>query len=117
GWTQAELSKQLQLSQSRLSEIERGAGSFTAEQLLLLLKLFNVTASDFVSERGDQDLRIQNALARLGASHLQESVEVLPSEHLRDVHAVVREALVDGTPRIVTALAPVLVRNASRLHL
>ena len=39
-WTQAELSKRLQLSQSRLSEIERGAGSFTAEQFLLLLRLF-----------------------------------------------------------------------------
>ena len=41
-WTQAELSKRLHLSQNRLSEIERGAGSFTAEQLLVILKLFNV---------------------------------------------------------------------------
>jgi transcriptional regulator with XRE-family HTH domain len=116
-WSQAELAKRLDLSQSRLSEIERGNGSFTAEQFLHLLKLFNVTASDFVSEAGDRDLRIQNALARLGASHVQESANVLPSEQLEDVHDVVREALVDGSPRLVTALAPVLVDNAERLNL
>jgi transcriptional regulator with XRE-family HTH domain len=116
-WTQAELSRRLRLSQNRLSEIERGAGSFTAEQFLLLLKLFNVAASHFVSEPGAPDLRIQNALARLGALHLQESVHVLPSEQLEDVHDVVREALVAGSPRTLTALAPVLVRNADRLNL
>lgn len=110
-WTQAELSKQLQISQSRLSELERGAGSFTAEQFLLLLRLFNVGASDFVREPGGHDVRLQNALARLGAAHLLESAEVLPSKQLEEVHAVVREALVDGAPRTVTALAPVLVRH------
>lgn len=116
-WTQAELSKQLQMSQNRLSEIERGAGSFTAEQFLLLLRIFNVAASDFVSEPGTPDLQLQNALARLGAPHLQESAQVLPSKHLEEVHDVVREALVDGSPRIISALAPVLVFNASRLKL
>ncbi len=116
-WTQAELAKRLQLSQSRLSEIERGTGSFTAEQFLLLLKLFNVTASDFVSEPGEQGLRVQNALARLGALHLQESVRVLPSEQLQDVHAVLREAIVDGSPRLVTSLAPILSRHAIKLNL
>ena len=35
-WTQAELAGHLQLSQNRLSDIERGDGSFTAEQFLLL---------------------------------------------------------------------------------
>jgi len=117
GWTQAELAKQLQLSQNRLSEIERGDGSFTAEQFLLLLKLFNVGVSQFVREPGDHGPGIQNALARLGALHLRESVQVLPSEHLEEVHDVVREALIDGSPRIITALAPVLVRNAERLNL
>jgi transcriptional regulator with XRE-family HTH domain len=116
-WTQAELSKQLQMSQRYLSEIERGAGSFTAEQFLLLLKLFNVPVSHFMREPGEQALRIQDALARLGARHLQESGHVLPSEQLEDVHDVVREALVDGSPRIVTSLAPVLVRNVDRLNL
>src|SRR5688572_5183840 len=116
-WTQAELSKQLHLSQNRLSEIERGAGSFTAEQFLFLLKLFNVPASHFVDEAAEQDVRIQNALARLGAFHLQECAHVLPSEQLDDVHDVVKEALVYGSPSTLTALAPVLVRNADRLNL
>lgn len=116
-WTQAELAKRLHLSQSRLSEIERGTGSFTAEQFLLLLRLFNVTASDFVSEPGEPGLRAQNALARLGALHLQESVRLLPSEQLQDAHAVLREAIVDGSPRLVTSLAPVLARNALKLNL
>jgi transcriptional regulator with XRE-family HTH domain len=117
GWTQVELAKQLQLSQNRLSEIERGDGSFTAEQFLLLLKLFNVGVSQFVSGPDDHGPGIQNALARLGALHLRESVQVLPSEHLEEVHDVVREALIDGSPRIITALAPVLVYNAERLNL
>jgi len=117
GWTQAELAKQLQLSQNRLSEIERGDGSFTAEQFLLLLTLFNVGVSHFVSRPDDHGPGIQNALARLGALHLQEIVQVLPSEHLEEVHDVVREAVIDGSPRIITALAPVLVRNAVRLNL
>jgi transcriptional regulator with XRE-family HTH domain len=116
-WTQAELAKRLELSQNRLSEIERGDGSFTAEQFVLLLKLFNVTASQFVDEPGDPSQEVQNALARLGALHLQESAHVLPSEQLEDAHDVVREALLDGSPRLVTAVAPVLVRNAERLNL
>ena len=105
------------MSQSRLSEIERGGGSFTAEQFLLLLRIFNVAASDFVSDPGAPELQLQNALARLGASHLQESAHVLPSKHLEEVHDVVREALVEGSPRSLTALAPVLVRHPERLRL
>ena len=116
-WTQAELARQLEISQNRLSDIERGDGSFTAEQFLLLSKLFNVAPGQFVHEPSDPGLAIQNALARLGALHVQESVHVLPSQELQEVHDVVREALLDGSPRIITALAPVLVRNAERLSL
>lgn len=114
-WTQAELAERLQISQSYLSEIERGAGSLTAEQFLLLLRVFNVPASEFTSDLGEPDLQIRNALARLGAIHLQESPRVLPSEQLEDLKDVVREALVEGSPRVLTALAPVLVRNSARL--
>lgn len=117
GWAQAELANRLGMSQNRLSEIERGDGSFTAEQFLLLLKLFNITTSQFVDDPGGAGQGIQNALARLGALHVQESAQVLPSERLDEVHDVVREALLDGSPRLVTALAPVLVRNAERLNL
>jgi transcriptional regulator with XRE-family HTH domain len=119
-WTQAELAEQLQMSQSRLSDIERGAGSFTAEQFLLLLKIFNVAVGDFIrapGAPGAPDLRIQNALARLGAPHLQAGANALHSEQIEDVHDVVREALVDGSPRIISALAPVLTLNAHRLNL
>jgi transcriptional regulator with XRE-family HTH domain len=44
--TQAELAGKLGLSQARLSEIESGDGSFTAEQLVVILRLFNVGLSD-----------------------------------------------------------------------
>ena len=37
-WTQVRLARLLGLSQNRLSEIERGHGSFSAEQFLLILK-------------------------------------------------------------------------------
>src|SRR5262245_15672041 len=71
-WTQATLADRLGLSQSRLSEIERGAGSFTAEQLLAMLRTFNVPLSYFAAPTRDPEAEIQNALARLGAAHLQE---------------------------------------------
>jgi transcriptional regulator with XRE-family HTH domain len=117
-WTQAELSRRLDLSQSRLSEIERGAGSFTAEQFLEILKVFNVPASDFAPAPEDRGAELQNALARLGALHLQESTEALPSERLSGVSDVLREALVTPEfPRLITGLAPVLVRNVDRINL
>jgi transcriptional regulator with XRE-family HTH domain len=118
-WTQAELARRLQLSQSRLSEIERGDGSFTAEQFLTILKLFNVTASDFAPEpRGGQESKLQNALARLGALHIQESTATVPSELLNDVSDVVRETIVASqSPRLIAALGPVLVANIDRINL
>lgn len=117
-WTQAEFSGRLGLSQSRLSEIERGDGSFTAEQFLVILKLFNVPVSHFVAAEKGIDAELQNALARLGAGHLQEDADVLPSGLLDQVADVVREVLVAAdSPRHVTALAPVLVRNVERLSL
>lgn len=116
-WGQAELAKQLGLSQSRLSEIERGAGSFSAEQLLLLLSLFNVSITEFAQTTSEPELALQNALARLGASHLHEAEEVLLSEQLADAGNVIREALVSGAPRIVVGAALVLVLHARRLNL
>src|SRR6266542_4569294 len=101
-WTQAELSKRLGLSQNRLSEIERGQGSFTAEQFLTILRLFNVSVTHFAAERKPSE-ELQNALARLGASHLQESQEVLPSDLLDEIETVVREVLFSAeSPRHVT---------------
>ena len=116
--TQTQLSKTLGLSQGRFSEIERGQGSFTAEQFLDLLKLFNVPASLFLAEKQDAHAGIQNALARLGASHLHESLNVLPSELLEQTAEVIKEVLVAAdSPRHLASLAPVLVYNIDRLNL
>jgi len=116
GWTQAELARQLQLSQSRLSEIERGDGSFTAEQFLQILKLFNVAPVRFTGET-DYSQQIQNALARMGAFQLIESESVVPGDGLADISTAIREALLLGEPRLTTALAPVLVANVDRVVL
>ena len=112
-WSQAELAKRLGLSQNRLSELENGDGSFSAEQLILALRLFNITVNDIIGDaNADQAAAIQNAVARLGATHLQEQTGVLPSEQLGGLRRAVFEGLVDGSPRIVTSLAPVLVRHS-----
>ena len=110
-WTQEELSARLGLSQSRLSQIERGEGSFTAEQLITLLQLFNVDVHEFLPAHTSRDrqLELQNALARLGARHLRENENVLPQAELAEAEEVVRRALIAGEPRLVTALGPVLL--------
>lgn len=116
-WTQAELASKLGLSQSRLSEIESGAGSFTAEQFLQILRLFNVTTNRFTGGGTDRQAEIQNSLARLGAHHLQEQSDLVPAEDLDEPTEVVRETLIEGEPRLIAALAPVLVSNVDRVSL
>jgi transcriptional regulator with XRE-family HTH domain len=115
-WTQRELAARLDLSQSRLSEIENGSGSLTAEQFVHALRLFNASITDFVPIEDRRDAELQNALARFGAKNLVES-ETLVSGALDDLANVIREGLVRGVPRFVTALAPVLVVNVERLDL
>jgi transcriptional regulator with XRE-family HTH domain len=117
-WTQAELGKRLGLSQARLSEIERGLGSFSAEHLLELFRLFNVDASHFASSPPDPSSQLQNTLARLGARHLVESETTLPSDRIAQVNQAVVEVLADpSNPRFVTALAPVLVTRIEDVQL
>ncbi len=117
-WTQAQLAKLLGLSQNRLSEIELGQGSFTAEQLLVVLKTFNVPVDYFASSKASAESQLQNALARLGGSHLFESSEVLPTEALKEVNEVILQTLVSGeSPRQTSALAPVIVANINRINL
>jgi transcriptional regulator with XRE-family HTH domain len=112
-WTQTRLARLLGLSQNRLSEIERGQGSFTAEQLLLVLKTFNTMLSDFSSASGaSAEKLLQNAIARLGAGPLQESRDLLPTEKLETATSVIREVLTSAeNPRQITALAPVIVNQ------
>jgi len=117
--SQAELAKQLGLSQAGLSLIERGQASLNTEDFLTVLRIFNVPASHFFADQdkgapGDQ---LQNALARLGAAHLLENAS-LPSETLEHASQVIREVLVEGrNPRHITALAPVVVAQIGTLHL
>src|SRR5689334_20395013 len=92
GWTQAQLAERLGLSQARLSVIERGGGTISAEQFVVLMALFNVPVEDFLPKQDPED-EIQNALARLGALHLREVAGVLPSSRMREVSDAVREVL------------------------
>jgi transcriptional regulator with XRE-family HTH domain len=116
-WTQAELAEKLGLSQARLSEVERGGGSLTAEQLVLVLRLFNVRLEDVVGLQPVED-ELQNALARLGALHLREVATALPSERVASARAAVRETLLaPRDTRLLLALAPVLVANVDGLNL
>lgn len=117
-WTQIEFAKLLGLSQSRFSDIERGKGSLTAEQLLLVFKTFNVSLDYFVKSTGKKESTLQNALARFGASHLQEDTEALPSEQISKVTDVVREALVSAsTSRQIVSIASVLAVRAREINL
>lgn len=117
GWTQAELGQHLGLSQARLSEIERGGGSFTAEQLLTVLELFNVPIGAFLPPT-DPDDALQNALIRLGATHLRQVPGVAtPDRDITTADAIVATLLGSRAPRLVTALAPVLVRHVDALSL
>lgn len=116
-WTQAELARKIGLSQARLSEVERGDGSFSAEQLLEVLRLFNVTL-DVFTDRSEREDELQNALARLGATHLRTVPGAVPSVRLAGIRAVVRETLLSPRDaRLVLALAPVIVKNLDSLSL
>jgi transcriptional regulator with XRE-family HTH domain len=116
-WTQVEFAKLVGLSQSRFSDIERGKGSLTAEQLLLVLKTFNVSIDYFVSSSGKKESALQNALVRLGASHLQEDKDILPSEQISKVADVIRETLVSASSsRQIVSIAPVLVARAREIN-
>jgi transcriptional regulator with XRE-family HTH domain len=116
-WSQAELAGKLGISQGRLSQIENGGGSFSAEQLLAILKLFNVTPAAFVDESHDRNSQLQNSLARLGAHHLRESDRVLLGPDADDVAKLIGSTLTAGESRLTLALAPVLVSNIDRLSL
>lgn len=117
--SQVELAMRLELSQAGLSLIERGKASLNTEDFLQVLRIFNVPASHFFSDRdkGSPDAALQNALARLGARQLYEN-DSLPSENLEQANQVIREVLIDGrNPRHLTALAPVIATQISHIHL
>lgn len=116
--TQRSLAGLLGITQGYLSQLERGKGSFSAEQLLVLLRHFNVSVEYFAPARASAGTQIQNALARQGAKQLVEDESALPSERLNSAAAAIREALVSAdSARQIAAIAPVLVSNAGQLNL
>jgi len=119
-WTQTRLAALLGISQNYLSLLERGRGSFTAEQLLTILRHFNVPIDYFFPKRGSAEAggQIQNALARQGGRHLIERTDIVPSERLKDAADAIRETLLCAdSARQITALAPVLAAHARNLNL
>jgi transcriptional regulator with XRE-family HTH domain len=118
-WTQVRLARLLGLSQNRLSEIERGHGSFSAEQFLLILKIFNAPLRHFSSAPTvSEEKQLQNAIARFGASPLRENRDLLPTEKLENATAVIREVLTSSAnPRQITALAPLIVKQPNSVGL
>lgn len=117
GLKQSELAGRLGLSQARLSELERGLGSFTAEHLLAVLRLFNVDVSEFEARQSDS-ASLQNALARHGARHLRVSPEALVArEHNTPAGVILAVLLRPTSERFVTALAPALVWSIDDISL
>lgn len=116
-WSQAMLARELDLSQGRLSQIERGQGSLSAEQFLRVLKLFNVGVEAFDDAAYVDGSPVQNALARLGASHLAEARVLVPSALTDPLDVLVSVLLHPESPRHVAALAPVLVAQVDRVSL
>ena len=117
-WTQERLAVLLGVTQGHLSQLERGKGSFSAHQLLTLLKHFNVQLEYFSPEKASTGSQLQNALAWQGAAHLTESENILPSERLKNATAVIRETLVSAdSARQIAAVAPVFVEHAGQINL
>ncbi len=117
-WTQAQLANLLRISQNYLSILERGQGSFTAEHLLTILKRFNVPIDYFAPNKTQVEGQIQNALARQGASHLLERIDIIPSEQLKSAADAIRETLLSAdSTQLITGIAPVLVAHVRNLNL
>ncbi len=112
-WTQARLARLLEMSQNRLSEIENGQGSFSAEQLIDLVTAFNVPLDYFVKTLTTEEDRLQNVIVRLGAHHLQENPAALATDRVKDVINAVSEVIaIAKSPRLVTGLALVIINHA-----
>lgn len=116
GWAQAGLAERLELSQPRLSEIERGVRDLSAAQFLRFLQITNSSITRFLAETPPEDAALQNALVRHGATHLRQ-LDGFPTGPDGAVPLVV--AVLGGapSPRHVSALAPVLVRSVDRISL
>lgn len=118
-WTQAELAEKLDLSQSRLSEIEQGKGSLSAEQLILVLSLFNLPLHQFLPPaEATYENNLQKALAQFGAKHLKESPQILFTQQQENLFQLICDTITNGNSgRLIASLAPVLVKNIQGIQL
>jgi transcriptional regulator with XRE-family HTH domain len=119
--TQSELAESLGLSQSQLSKIENGQGSLTAEQLVWLLQNYSLSLGYFVAPENkakpEENSPLQNALVNLGASHLRTVPGVAIPERLESPETAIVETLIEGSSRLITALAPVIARQCEKINL
>lgn len=117
GWSQAQLARELGVSQPVLSQLEAGRSTLSVERFLRLLRLFNIGVEHFDDHAPPGGSALQNALARHGASHLRASDALTPSA-LDEPHEAVWQVLRHPeSTRHVTALAPLLVATIDRIGL
>lgn len=114
-FTQIELARFLDISQPRLSEIERGNGSLSAEQFLILLREFNLNIQDFISEKESIEQTLQNTLFRLGSTDLN-TIPGLPSERIKTINEAIIETLCDASSsRLIINLIPIIIKNSAQI--
>jgi transcriptional regulator with XRE-family HTH domain len=88
-WSQTRLATMLGISQNYLSLLERGRGSFTAEQFLIMLEHFNVSVDEFLPSKTPAKANSpsrQNGNRALGS-------ELLPEEQPRPAAGTTHEAM------------------------
>lgn len=118
GLKQEDLYNLLKISQPQYSKIETGRASLTAEQFLQLIKRFNLSLGDFLPpKKSDEEAALQNALIRLGANHLREIPDIIPSDKFESTNEVISYVLLTApSARLITALGPILVKNYNKVN-
>lgn len=117
--TQREVAYLIDLSQSRYSEIENGKGSFTAEQMVVLMAKFNLSISDIIKlSSKEKMLERQKSLAYYGADYLLEDEEIPPTRKRQNLTDFIRDILmgIDMTGREIAALAPIIVKDIDEIN-
>jgi transcriptional regulator with XRE-family HTH domain len=118
GLKQEDLYRFLGISQPQYSKIESGQASLTAEQLIQLIKRFNLSLSEILpSEESEEESLLQNALIRLGAKHLREISDLVPSERFESPNEAISQILLTApSARLIAALVPVLAKNYNKVN-
>jgi transcriptional regulator with XRE-family HTH domain len=93
-WSKTRLANMLGISQNYLSLLERGRGSFTAEQFLIMLEHFNVSVDEFLPSKtpAKAEGQVHDAPAWKNESRRLES-ELLPADQPRQAADTTHEAM------------------------